>query len=695
MELDTLKLRNFRQFRDAEIEFSRDPDKNVTVIHGQNGSGKTTLRNAFRWVLYDELKSMKRPERVANQGAMVAADVGETVTVEVELIFHHDDSRHEVRRRKVYQKQAEDDFEGIVDDESFSAEYLTPAGNVETPSNPEGYVRQIIPHDLAGLFFFDGEYISDLSGVDNQQEIQKAIRQMMGLTIMERSISHLEWVEGEFRDELQDLGSEELQSLIDQRNEAEQEKDSKETKLEDRKREKQRLQQEIDNIDELLTQVGETRELQETRKELEADRDSLREDVETCNEDLESELSDRGFLTFAMPAIKETAQDLDDLREQGEIPSRLDNELVEELLAAEECICGRPLSEGSEEAEQVAAYQSDISDENVDQASIRLIDKLDRIRRERDEFFESVSEIIDHRADLKSEIESISGQIDDISTKIQELGEDISTLDTEDIGLDELDQDSFESVSDLEAARAGKEDRVNNDLKEEIVLLKRDIEECEDEIDRLEKRIDEAENEQREADLARKRMQATKAVRAELERYYEDFQQNIRKRANDKVDETFTQVATKDYEATISDNFKLRIRDREHGTPIEVDKSRGERQIASLSFIGSLVDIAREQFESDRDTEYFDGGIYPIVMDSPFGALDNEHRAEVSQALPLLADQVVVLVTDSQWEGPVQKNMGPSVGAHYRLAYDEDGGVNGSPLTEIHAQSPPSPEVRN
>jgi DNA sulfur modification protein DndD len=695
MDLDTLKLRNFRQFRDAEIEFSRNPDKNVTVIHGQNGSGKTTLRNAFLWVLYDKLESIKRPDRVANQGAMVAADVGDTVTVEVELVFHHENSRHEVRRRRVYQKQSEDDLEGIVDDESFAVEYLTEAGNVEEPANPEGYIRQIIPYDLAGLFFFDGEYISDLSGVDNQEEIQKAIRQMMGLTIMERSINHLEWVEGEFRDELQNLGSEELQSLIDQRNEAEDAKTSKETKLEDKNREKQRLQKEIDNIDELLTQVGETRELQETRENLEEDREALREDVDECNENLEAELSERGFLTFAMPAIMETARDLDDLREQGEIPSRLDNELVDELLAAEECICGRPLSEDSPEAEQVAAYKSDISDENVDQASIRLIDKLDRIRMERDEFFEAISETIEHRADLEDEIESVSGNIDDISTKIQELGEDISTLDTGDIGLDELDQNSFESVSDLEAARAAKEDRVNNDLKEEIVLLERDIEDRTEEIERLEDQIDEAENEQREADLARKRMQVTKAVRTELERYYEDFQQNIRKRANNRVDETFSKVATKDYEATISDRFELRIRDREHGTPIEVDKSRGERQIASLSFIGSLVDIAREQYEADRETEYFDGGIFPIVMDSPFGALDNEHRAEVSQALPLLADQVIVLVTDSQWEGPVQTNMGPNVGAHYRLAYDENGGIDGSPLTEIHAQSPPSSEVRH
>jgi DNA sulfur modification protein DndD len=190
-------------------------------------------------------------------------------------------------------------------------------------------------------------------------------------------------------------------------------------------------------------------------------------------------------------------------------------------------------------------------------------------------------------------------------------------------------------------------------------------------------------------------MQAAKAVREELEIYYEEFQQSIRKRADDRVDDTFDGVATKDYEAVITDEFELRIRDRQHGTPIEVDKSRGERQIASLSFIGSLVEIAREQYESDHDGEYFDGGIYPIVMDSPFGALDNEHRAEVSQVLPMLADQVVVLVTDSQWEGPVQREMGPSVGAHYELDYEENGGIEGSPVTEIEEISRHSQEVVN
>lgn len=33
------------------IEFSCDPEKNVTVVLGENTAGKTTIAQAFRWAL--------------------------------------------------------------------------------------------------------------------------------------------------------------------------------------------------------------------------------------------------------------------------------------------------------------------------------------------------------------------------------------------------------------------------------------------------------------------------------------------------------------------------------------------------------------------------------------------------------------------------------------------------------------------
>lgn len=50
MLLKSMSLTNFRQFNGTQaVNFSVDPEKNVTVIMGENGSGKTTLAQAFTW----------------------------------------------------------------------------------------------------------------------------------------------------------------------------------------------------------------------------------------------------------------------------------------------------------------------------------------------------------------------------------------------------------------------------------------------------------------------------------------------------------------------------------------------------------------------------------------------------------------------------------------------------------------------
>lgn len=103
-----------------------------------------------------------------------------------------------------------------------------------------------------------------------------------------------------------------------------------------------------------------------------------------------------------------------------------------------------------------------------------------------------------------------------------------------------------------------------------------------------------------------------------------------------------------------------------------VAKSTGERQVASLSFISSLVSLARERYESDQDATYFTGGIYPMLMDSPFGYLDPTYQRRVSQKLPEMADQVVVLVTESQWSDAVAGELADIAGQQYELQYHDE-----------------------
>ena len=54
MKLLRAKFQNFRLLRDLEIDFSSDPDRNLTVIRAANESGKTTILNALQWALYGD-----------------------------------------------------------------------------------------------------------------------------------------------------------------------------------------------------------------------------------------------------------------------------------------------------------------------------------------------------------------------------------------------------------------------------------------------------------------------------------------------------------------------------------------------------------------------------------------------------------------------------------------------------------------
>ena len=67
MKLERITLENFRQyFGKQRLEFSRDPQKNVTVIHGVNGAGKTSMFLAINWCLYG--KSYENVKVIENVG---------------------------------------------------------------------------------------------------------------------------------------------------------------------------------------------------------------------------------------------------------------------------------------------------------------------------------------------------------------------------------------------------------------------------------------------------------------------------------------------------------------------------------------------------------------------------------------------------------------------------------------------------
>ena len=93
MRLISLRLQNFRQYRQAEIHFQ----DGITAIVGRNGAGKTTLLEAIAWTLYGQ-KAVQRMDR-GKADTIKSRGAGARDAVECELVFELGGQRLTVVRR--------------------------------------------------------------------------------------------------------------------------------------------------------------------------------------------------------------------------------------------------------------------------------------------------------------------------------------------------------------------------------------------------------------------------------------------------------------------------------------------------------------------------------------------------------------------------------------------------------------------
>ena len=101
MIIKSLEMYNFRQFiGDQKIEFSSDPEKNVTVLIGVNTSGKTTLIRAFEWCLYEKINFDDKV--LLNNEVRLKMHEGETQDTWVSIEFIHDDITYTLTRKYRY-----------------------------------------------------------------------------------------------------------------------------------------------------------------------------------------------------------------------------------------------------------------------------------------------------------------------------------------------------------------------------------------------------------------------------------------------------------------------------------------------------------------------------------------------------------------------------------------------------------------
>lgn len=650
MRFDTLTLNNFRQYyrgeKEQKIVFSKSKENNITVIHGENGAGKTALLNSFLWVFYGEV-NLPDPERIVNERAIAEAGVGEDIEIRVLLKFEHEKNKYTIWRRLVVRKTSENDFKGEKIDEEFHLEYIDITGKTKEPGNPQEIIKQIMPPRLSNLFFFHGEDIDRMSKTESSREIQDAIRNIMGLTILERSITHLNSVSKRFEEEMKKYGSEELKELIEEKKRNEEKREDLKEELTTLYKNLDALRDEREEVNKKLKELEGARERQERREKLESEMNVTQDSIHEKNMAIRSLCGKKAYFALALGPFDKTIEVLKDKRQKGEIPSSIKKQFVDDLLNAHLCICIRPLEEGTDPYRAVTQWREKAGPEGLDEAVTVISGAIKEFPQKREEFLEELKKSIKERVDLCEKRDHLEEQISEIGKGFEK---------------------DAEEIKELESKRKTINEEVE-DTNQKIGMKKSDAKKIENKIKDFEKNIEKARTKETKGAIAQKRFIVCQKAKNYIQDLYNDFTKKVKNKTQTKVGDLYSEFIRKPFWAEITDDFELKIFKRIKDEKLHVGMSTGERQIASLSFIGGLVDITREQYEKKKDAKYFKGGIYPIIMDAPFGYLDEDYRKVIGEGMPKLAEQVIVLVTSTQWKGEVEKTMKKRADKEYHLEY--------------------------
>ena len=649
MKLLWLKLCNFRQFygRTPEISFANG-NGNTTVIHGNNGAGKTTILNAFTWALYEQFTAaFASPHLLVNKRAITEASLGASVECWAEVQFEHENKRYQVKR-KCYACR---DKEGEIQ-YSQSQLFMLVAGDdgrwYPPMQPPEDIIARILPDSLHQYFFFDGERIDRIFRHGQKSNVAEDTKELLGVKVLDRSIEHLKRAKKTLQEELKEIGDSQIKKLLQAQTKLEQECDRLTLRQQEITQKLEQLEQLKHAVSQRLLQLSGAESLQQLREKLETQEQSLRQNLLEAKSKVKQAIARQSY-TVLLPQVTAQFRSLiDSLRQRGELPSGIKQQFVRQLLENESCICGRALPQESEPYQQVQTWMNKAGVADVEETAIRMESQVGEIEKLEAQFWLDVDHEQEKINRLRTDLARVENEIDDVKKKLRNYpDEDIQKL----------------------QKRLDESEAAIKDLILEQGINQQQIDTLKSEIEAISKQVTKQQLKEDKQTLVQRRIAATQDAIERIVEVRSRLENQFRYALEKRVQEIFNSISFTPYLPRINTDYELTLVENTAGVAVPVAASTGENQILSLSFIGGIIDRVREW--SQKNTLMGpDSSTFPVVMDSPFGSLDEIYRRQVARSMPRLANQLVVLVTKTQWRREVAQEVANHIGKQYVLVYN-------------------------
>ena len=668
MYISKISLKNWKSYETAEFQFPIPaPDRNIILIGAPNGYGKTSLLEAIilglfgqdGWTLLERSRGKndsslyrKFIEGALHRGAL---DIGRASCSVTLTLIDGSGEPLEIQRTWHFSKSGtynnQDDVVNLFEGSSRSAVVpgFTKSGDKNTWIR-EYVSEKLVPCSLANFFLFDGEQVSELAEETMPNQIRNGIEGMLGIPVLRRLEKSLKDYERSKR-RAAPTSSDDLIS---------------------------RIETEVRNFEKRLSVVnGKISEIEPQKKTLEVEHDSLLRKLSKYGV---------GSADSSSEETLEKVRGYDKAIEDG--MAKIEKLLMNDLALA---LCGKELREkvinslitdGEREQWLITKKRGDGNMKSflskVD-SGISGIEPPLTVKQKKSvlECANKAWESLWYPPPPNIEAERLHLYLGEAerSTVIAQLRK------IDEMALPEVD-DILVAVSQAEKSRELAMQTLSrvDDSSDAIDGLRRELSVANQKLQKLSKDIGKLENEKTslEGQLNEKRIElkrhsairaqtapakrradranvASKVVREVIEKSVPCQVESI---AREMIREYSSMAHKKDQVAQIrvDDNFAVKLLDA-GGSEIQPHSlSAGERQIFTQSLIYAVSTVS--------------GKTFPMVIDTPLGRLDVEHRKGVLKQLSKRHHQVILLSTNAEVIGDYLSEIDQHVQKKYRIHHE-------------------------
>ena len=652
MKIRIMNLENFRQFKGKQhLDFSTDAQKNVTVIMGENGTGKTTLEQAFLWCLYGKA-GFANPE-IINREVRDFDLRRQGCTVSVEMEIEQEGKVYQLSRKQFHYQNGHISEDFLVRKRNDKGEWEKPLNDVASFAT----VKSILPQELSRFFFFDGERIDrmskELTQKRDSQAFKNAVHGLVGMKPIYNAIGHFgsrnrrSTVIGKFNQEISVDANVTVQGLEEESARLEQELGKLREMYQQAEEDRSRYDQAIGQINQKLLDMQDDIQRRKEYDQCRTQAARLEKSMQEGKRGVFRQFAKGGSDFFLQPLLGQALGELKDADPLEKGVPHIQADTIRCLLERHRCICGAPLEHDEEKVRHLMELIPALPPNSISQ----MVGQFAREARQHarhgesffDEFQQQVSRVRSDKQAWNRTQEEMHQREEDLADRKQ---------------VQELQHRRQQAKQQSETCKARalsahtqiqtKQERKKAVEEKRLRIL--------------------SQNERNLKNLLYLRY--AEEVARKLRETYAQKEKETRKELEETINRLFEEIYDGGIELHVSDDYNVRtVVTNTFGSTKgdDLEQNTAQSYAVIFAFISSIIELAKKPDAfAGYDAMKVSKESYPLVMDAPLSSFDKTRIARICQALPEIAEQVIIFIKDTDGE-TAEKYLDSRIGSKWKL----------------------------